>query len=234
MNITLKSFFVLALLVAVSTLLSGCGEDKEDNVPTTKLTASAVASETATDAHGHTVTIPFTDVSSSPALLSQYRSSDTNGHSHVIALSKEQLTDLSSGMRLTVTSSTQNTHSHLWNISGGTVLYDKYCYNCHTNDKRGHNPMNVSFSASQINAVKNQAAAQLSTSPPVVPDPGYSTTVETSIDGVFLYGKYCASCHGQLVSSSKSNRSAAQIKTGMGSMGLSDAQILAIATALKK
>lgn len=63
----------------------------------------------------------------------------------------------------------------------------------------------------------------------------------TPIDGVALYGTYCASCHGSLASSSKKGATSAQIQAGisanMGGMGslssLTTAQIDAIAVAIK-
>lgn len=224
-------------------MLVGCGEEREDNVPAVKLTASAAVSEPAADGHGHSVEIPFTDIdlASNPGFTAatpfQYRSSDNTGHSHVIALSKEQMIDLNNGLLVKLTSSSQNSHIHSWNLQGGKVLYEKHCYNCHTNDKRGHNPMNVPFfNASQISAVKNPsgAAASPAANATATPDPTFMPAAETSLDGAFLYGKYCAGCHGQIASTVKANRTAAQIKLGMGNMGLSDAQLQAIATALIK
>lgn len=177
MNAVLK---ILILSAAVTALIAGCGGGTGDNIPAVKLTASAVVSELS-NGHGHNVEIPFSNISSVPAAdLFQYRGSDNTGHSHVIALSGQQMIDLNNGMRLTVTSSAQSSgaaHSHVWNLPGGSVLYDKYCYNCHTNDKRGQdqNRMNAGLRplsvASQISAIINPAAAPLSTATAAVPDP---------------------------------------------------------------
>ncbi|MFZ2951260.1 MAG: cytochrome c [Desulfuromonadaceae bacterium] len=242
MNAILKVIILSAAAIAMTVAITGCGDDRGDNVPAVKLTASAVVSDL-TNGHGHNVEIPFSDMdlASDPNFTAtipfQYRSSDNTGHSHVIALSKLQMIDLNNGMRVTLTSSvpdTSTSHTHVWNLLGGGILYDKHCYNCHTNDKRGHNPMNVVFNAAQTSAVTFPAAQPLSTSPAATPDPGFMPVLELSLDGVYLYDTYCAGCHGPLASSTKSNRTAAQIKLGMGTMGLSDAQIQAIATALIK
>lgn len=242
----LKAITVSAAIVTMTAMLTGCGEGREDNVPAVKLTASAIVSEPAADGHGHSVVIQFTDISPTPAAdLFQYRSSDNTGHSHVIALSKQQMIDLNNGMRLTVTSSAQSSstpHTHTWNIQGGSVLYDKNCYNCHTNDKRGHTPMNVSFSSDQINAVKNPTTSPLSTSPAAIPDPAFTPTTTILLDGQALYTSNCSGCHGPLASSSKLNKSFALIKgaitSNTGGMysfaSLTDAQLQAIATALIK
>lgn len=241
MNIVLKVLAASAVVVMM-TMLAACGEGKETNVPALKLTASAVVSDLA-NGHGHDVEIPFSDIdlASSPGFSAtspfQYRSSDNTGHSHVIALSKLQMIDLNNGMQVTLTSSapTASTpHIHTWNLQGGNILYDKHCYNCHSNDKRGHSPMNVVFNASQTGAVKYPGFAPVS--PPenatAIPDPAFFPAAETSLDGALLYGKYCAGCHGPLATSGKTNRTAIQIKLAMGTMGLSDVQLQAIAAAL--
>lgn len=226
-------------------LIFGCGE-KETNVPSTKITASVVSSSTDTTAHSHTVIIPFTDISALPVFdVFQYRSGTINTHSHVIAITKQQIIDINNGMRLTIASSTSDSgtgHTHLWNIQGGSILYEKNCYNCHTNDKRGHTPMNVSFNSSQTSSVINPGNAPLSDSASAVPDPNYSPSTAVLLDGATLYSANCATCHLTLASSTKSNRTFAQIKNaiigntgGMYSLGtLSDLQIQAIADVLVK
>lgn len=241
-----KKVFLVVCLVAVAAFEFGCGGENEGKAPAVLLTASTVASQADATAHTHLVTIPFTDVSASPVSDTfQYRSTISDGHSHVIALSKQQVIDIHNGMRVVLTSSVPNSgtsHTHTWNIQGGDLLYDKNCFNCHSYTKRGGNPMNVVFTPGQTFAVKNPAAAPLSTSPPATPDPNYVPSSGVSLDGVALYAANCASCHNPLATSTKPNRSFAQIKAaitgntgGMASVGaLTDAQIQAIATALIK
>lgn len=246
----LKLLIVSTVFFALSAMLTGCGEKSEENIPAEKLTASAVISEISSG-HGHNVEIPFTDITPTPtADLFQYRSSDNTGHSHVIALSKQQMIDLNNGMRLTVISSAPSSgaaHTHIWNLFGGNVLYDKNCYNCHTNDKRGQDqnrmqatlrPLSV---ASQISAIISPESAPPSTTADVTPDPAF-TPPAFLMDGPTLYSNYCSGCHGSLTSSTKFNKSFALIKDaitnntgGMASLGaLTDAQLEAIATVLIK
>jgi hypothetical protein len=67
-----------------------------------------------------------------------------------------------------------------------------------------------------------------------------TTCVAPTLDGVALYGTYCASCHGPLATSNKKNRTAIQTQNainsnagGMGSLSsLSAAQVAAITAAL--
>ena len=174
----------------------------------------------------------------------QYRSDSASGHSHVIALSQQQMIDLNNGMQLTLVSSFPSSgtvHTHTWSIQGGGVLYEKNCYNCHSNDKRGQNPMNAVFNASQTSAVRSPGSAPLSTAAAATPDPNYTPAASITPDGAALYASLCASCHNPLATSTKTNRTASQIRTaitGIGQMnslgGLTDAQLQAIATALVK
>jgi len=199
MKRNLKSTLALFVIAALSVMQFACGEGSETNSPAVKLTASKVVSSTV-NAHQHSVSIPFVDVSASTASsIYQYRSDSVSGHSHVIALSLQQMIDLNNGMQLTLTSSAPDTgvsHAHSWNIQGGSVLYDKHCYNCHSNDKRNNNPMNVSFNASQTAAVKNPGGASVSNSAAAIPDPNYMpTTPATPTDGASLYAGKCADCH---------------------------------------
>jgi mono/diheme cytochrome c family protein len=239
----LKNGLVVLAISALSAVQFGCGEHEGTNAPAVKLTASTVASSSVSS-HTHNVSIPFIDVSASPLDSGyQYRSDSTGGHSHVIALSKQQMIDLNDGLQMTLTSSVASngdTHKHTWSLQGGSVLYDKNCYNCHSNDNRGKNPMNVSFNSSQTNAVKSPGAAPTSTATPATPDPNY-TPGSTLLDGAALYAGACATCHGSLASTSKPNRTAAQISTAISNVGqmnslgsLTTAQIQAIATALVK
>jgi mono/diheme cytochrome c family protein len=242
----IKQTVIACIILAASLLEFGCGESDKTNVPAVKLTASTVTSQSDATAHAHSVTIPFTDVSASPASDTyQYRSTATSGHSHVIALSKQQVIDVNNGMRLVLVSSAPDSgasHTHTWVIQGGDLLYEKNCYNCHTNDKRNHTPMNVSFNSSQTGAVINPGGASTSTAAAAVPDPNYTPSTTVSLDGASLYAASCANCHGALATSSKLNKSFAQIKAaisgnagGMSSLGaLTDAQLQAIATALVK
>jgi mono/diheme cytochrome c family protein len=225
---------VAALLFTLTTL-SACGEH-ETNPPAIPLTGSS-ATSTIVDSHVHTVTIPFSD----PGGASQvnYRSSTSNGHSHVIALSIQQFADLKSGLRLQITSTTDSGHAHEWSILGGNYLYDSLCYNCHSNDQRGSRGMADRPSTNQQrNALQNPGAMLLSTSPAADPT---SQPTTTTLDGAALYDANCAICHNVLATSTKRQRTASTIKTaittnagGMGNLtGLSDAQLQAIATALQ-
>jgi len=242
MSPNLKTVLVAITIAAVAAMQYGCGNDGTSK-PAVKLTASPVMSST-DSGHLHSASIPFIDVSAAPPDSGyQYRSDTSNGHSHVIALSRQQMIDLNNGMRLNLTSSTPSSgtaHTHTWSIQGGSVLYDKSCYNCHSNDKRNKSPMNVDFNASQTSAVKSPESAPLSTAAPAIPDPNYQSTT-TALDGAALYAGACASCHGTLASTTKANRTAAQISasiTSVGSMNslstLTPAQVQAIATALVK
>jgi mono/diheme cytochrome c family protein len=172
MKFSLKCMVLAAALTLVLAGLTGCAET---NTPGTKLTASVAASDTTAN-HTHTVSIPFSDLGGGKTV--DYRSSVTSGHSHVIALSGGQLSDLNNGLRVVVTSTPAVTdgHTHTWNILGGNIVYESICYNCHSNDKRGVSQPPLQ---SQKNALQSPSTQPLSSALTVTPDPNYGTTAQT-------------------------------------------------------
>jgi len=189
--------------------------------------------------HAHNVTIPFTDLGTT-ASQTNYACSTESGHTHTIALSNQQFSDLKAGLQVKVTSTTTAGHAHECQIRGGSLLYESMCYNCHSDDKRGTRGMSSSaLTSAQRDALQNPSGAAFSTATP--PDPNVVPVPSGQPDGVTLYAANCTRCHGSLATSAKRRNSAATIKAaiasnrgGMGSLGgLSDAQIQAIATALQ-
>jgi len=242
----IKLLVITLILFVISTFVASCGEDNETNEPRTPLTVSSVTSLADITAHVHIVRVPFTDISAVTTFTDfQYRSDVADSHSHVIALSPQQMIDLNNGMVVEVTSSSADVgtdHTHTWSIQGGDLLYEKFCYNCHSNDKRGAKPMNVSFNSAQTDAVRNPSGAPLSASPAAIPDPNYQISTGGALDGASLYATNCELCHNPLETSTVANQNFSQIKGaitnnfgGMSSLGaLSDEQLQAIADALIK
>jgi len=236
MKIQMKHLCVSVCMLTAT--LSGCGEGDETSRPSTPLTASLVVSAPATaDNHTHNVSIPFTDPGSATQV--NYQSSSSSGHTHTIALSSAQFSDLKAGMRVTATSATANGHSHTWSILGGSYLYDSICYNCHSNTKRGSRGMSSNpLNSAQRDALQSPATAPVSTATPadpnIIPPP-------PALDGATLYASNCERCHLALANSQKRGATAVRIRAainansgGMLSLsGLSDAQLLAIENALK-
>lgn len=245
----LRTILLTILTYPTLMLLSGCGEEHENNVPAVKLTASTVVSQSATapTSHSHTVEIPFSDISAAPSqAVYQYRSSisATDSHSHVIALSTQQMSDLNNGMQLTLLSSAPDSgtpHTHTWSVQGGTVLYDKHCYNCHTNDTRNRWPMNVPLNQTQAEALRSPVTAPSSTTTPAVADATFIPTSTLNLNGASLYAGYCEGCHQPLAASQKRGATTARIKDAIskntGNMAqlstLTDAQLAAIAAQLQ-
>jgi len=131
----------------------------------------------------------------------------------------------------------------------GASLYTAYCSSCHgplaTSSKKGTTAAQIQSairnvdamgSLSRLTAIQIQAiATALTSTVSSTPTP----TTPTSIDGAALYTTDCSSCHGPLATSSKKNATAAQIQSGISSIGamgqfssLTTAQIQAIAAAL--
>ena len=238
----MSTAFLRICIMAIMTLtllgLAGCGEGDEGTTASgVVLTASSVTS-TMVNGHNHSVSLPFSDLGASATV--NYRSDATSGHSHVIALSAQQLGDLYTGKQVKVTSTlAADGHSHEWLFQGGNLVYESICFNCHTNSKRGTSGMaGRPPLASQVSALVSPSGQPFSTATPAVPDPNFNPSAVV-VTGASLYGGNCASCHGLLASSTKRGRSAAQITSAIGSVSdmksisLSATQIQAIADALK-
>jgi mono/diheme cytochrome c family protein len=73
--------------------------------------------------------------------------------------------------------------------------------------------------------VTSQGCTYVAPAPPPAPAP--------AIDGAALYAQKCASCHGPLATSSKRGRTAAVITASGMTMGLTVAEVQAVADALK-
>jgi hypothetical protein len=186
MIVLLLRTLVVFMLGSALISMAGCGDGGETNSPSTALTSSTVNSNSAINPasnHTHTAVIPFSDLGGGKTV--SYRTSVTSGHSHVIALSSGQLSDLYKGYRVlaisSVSSPATDSHTHLFDIQGGQLVYESICYNCHSNDKRGISQMNSSQPPlqSQKNALKSPSSQPISTGVTVIPDPNYGTTAQT-------------------------------------------------------
>jgi mono/diheme cytochrome c family protein len=201
MKMNLKFVCTLLVAVALSALQSGCGEKGETNPPAVKLTASTVASSTV-NSHTHSVSIPFADVSDATVSSDyQYRSyTASDGHSHVIALSNQQMIDLNNGKQMILNSSLQNSgvdHTHTWSLLGGSVLYERTCYNCHSNDHI--NPTKLmndgGLNAAQKSALKSPGSAPASLATPAIPDATYVPPTTVTRTGAQIFAGICSMCH---------------------------------------
>jgi cytochrome c5 len=223
-------------------ILAGCGESDEGGTTAAGivLTASSISSTTV-NGHTHSVSMPFSDLAATATV--NYRSSETSGHTHVIALSAQQLGDLYTGKQVKVTSTPAvDGHLHDWVFQGGNLVYESICFNCHSNSKRGTAGMaGRPPLSSQVSALVDPSGQPFSTAPVAIPDPNFNPSAPlppVGNDGVALYGANCA-CHGPLASSTKRGRTAAQITSAIGSVSsmkgisLNATQIQAIADALK-
>ena len=140
----------------------------------------------------------------------------------------------------------------------GATLYANDCASCHgplaTSAKAGATAAQIqagissvgamsslsSLSSADIQAIADALAPTTSGSTGSSSGSGSSAgTGTTTTDGATLYANDCASCHGPLATSAKAGATAAQIQTGISSVGamspfssLSSADIQAIADAL--
>ncbi len=100
----------LAMLAGVTITITGCGGD--DN-PTTNPTPPAAdkTGTVSTDAgHSHTAVITAAQLTGGNAITLTLMGQTT--HTHTVALSQAELTQISGGTRVQKTSTTDNAHSH--------------------------------------------------------------------------------------------------------------------------
>lgn len=77
---------------------------------TTTPAATGCSATTISGNHGHTLSIPLADLSSTVAMT--YSIQGTSDHAHQVTFSATQLAQLKAGTPVTVTSTTVNSHSH--------------------------------------------------------------------------------------------------------------------------
>ncbi len=123
--------------------------------------------------------------------------------------------------------------SYIWDFGDGTaIVQDGIATTTHTYSQPGAYILTLAVQdANTITGVANTTVVINAIAPPPPPP---------TADGPTLYANYCASCHGVLASSSKLNKTAAQIqaaidanKGGMGGLSnLTPTEVQAIADAL--
>jgi hypothetical protein len=100
----------LAMLAGVTITITGCGGDDE---PTTNPTPPATdkSATVSTDAgHSHTAVVTAAQLTAGNAITLTLTGQTT--HTHTVALTQAELTQISGGTRVQKTSTTDNAHSH--------------------------------------------------------------------------------------------------------------------------
>jgi hypothetical protein len=140
-NIKLSVIMLLTLcLVMTSAILTGCGDsenDEENEGP--QPTTITFASNADATGHAHNIQFRLNDFSNPPPAGVTYTSSVTDGHSHNLPLTNEQLSDVYGGQNMDATSSVAGApaHSHVWTLHSGNILYKQNCERCHGSGKLG-------------------------------------------------------------------------------------------------
>jgi mono/diheme cytochrome c family protein len=199
-----KNLVGLALAALFALMLAACGTGGSGGSGGSIATVdgSVLASEVTLN-HQHAVTVPFADVTAAPAqTVYQYRSDEVDGHSHVVAFTAEQMIDMNNGMTVVTTSSDPLTgapHIHEWTMTGATMLYDQYCYNCHGDNKRnsGRTMEDWMLTNQQKMSIRNPGGSMMSGSMGMNPDPNYNPggNPPPAADGASLYAADCSGCH---------------------------------------
>ena len=100
----------LAMLAGVTITITGCGDD-DDNPTTNPTPATDKTATVSTDAgHSHTGVITAAQFTAGQAITLTLLGAAT--HTHTVALSQAELTQISGGTRVQKTSTTDNAHTH--------------------------------------------------------------------------------------------------------------------------
>jgi hypothetical protein len=102
----------VAMLAGITITISGCGDD--DNAPTSPSpTATDRSGTVSTDAgHTHTGAVITAAQFTAGNAISLTLAAGATGHTHSVALSQTELTQVSGGTRVQKASSNDNAHTH--------------------------------------------------------------------------------------------------------------------------
>src|ERR1700690_657945 len=103
------SMFLALCLVMIFAILTGCGNDKNAGPQPTTITIDSNADATG---HVHNIQFVLTDFSNPPDTGMSYTSSVVDSHSHILELTKQQLSDVYGGLDLNVSSSFAGVPAH--------------------------------------------------------------------------------------------------------------------------
>jgi uncharacterized cupredoxin-like copper-binding protein len=106
---------VAAVVIPAAMMLGACGGGGGSGAPATGFTVTSTPDQTS---HSHTVTILFTDLTNPPAAGKIFTTSPggTNSHTHTLTVTQAQLTDINIGGTENISTSTDFTHNHQFQI----------------------------------------------------------------------------------------------------------------------
>lgn len=102
----------LAMLAGVTITVSGCGDD-DKVTPAPSSTASDRSGTVSTEAgHTHTGAVITAAQLTAGSAITLTLAAGATGHTHSVAMSQTELTQISGGTRVQKASSTDNAHTH--------------------------------------------------------------------------------------------------------------------------
>jgi hypothetical protein len=107
---------LLLLTPVLSPMIAACSSDDSSGDDTGGTCDGFESTSTNNDNHTHTACVLTSDLDSPPAAGVTYTSSSV-GHTHKITLSSAQLTTIGGGGSVTVTSSSDDGHTHNWTLA---------------------------------------------------------------------------------------------------------------------
>lgn len=107
MELSRRELLKLTGVLGAGGLVMACGEDPPGGG---RCTPNGARAEAISSNHGHTATVPAADINANAPKT--YSIQGTSNHDHTLSLTAEQLTQLAQGQSVTVTSTTDASHSH--------------------------------------------------------------------------------------------------------------------------
>jgi hypothetical protein len=103
----------VAMLAGITITISGCGDDDNDAPTSPSPTVTDRSGTVSTDAgHTHTGAVITAAQFTAGNALTLTLAAGATGHTHTVALSQTELTQVSGGTRVQKVSSNDNAHSH--------------------------------------------------------------------------------------------------------------------------
>jgi len=100
----------LAMLAGITITITGCGNDDDDGVGPSPQPGSRAGAVSSSAGHSHTAEVTAAQLTAGSAISVELRGGD---HTHTVAISQAELTQIAAGTRVQKESSNVQAHTHV-------------------------------------------------------------------------------------------------------------------------
>jgi hypothetical protein len=100
------------VILIMTPLAIACGGGGGDDADTSRACSGAGANSSVVENHSHFVCVAAADIMAPPSAGATYSTTMADGHMHDVSLSADELAALGANEAVTITSSTEDGHSH--------------------------------------------------------------------------------------------------------------------------